>query len=105
MVNPALNPFRTAVPFWGQPVKFQVFCPQNGTAVLKGLTPASKTARYKPDRACLAAYLAEAARGADIQVCVLHSKPFFLSVDIPLSLAAEDFVFLLQMYTGWNPAV
>ena len=34
-INININPFRTAVPFWGQPVKFQVVCPQNGTAVLK----------------------------------------------------------------------
>ena len=32
-----LDPFRTAVPFWEQPPKFQVVCPQNETAVLKGL--------------------------------------------------------------------
>ena len=35
-----LNPFRTAVPYicGDKPLKFQVVCPQNGTAVLKGLT-------------------------------------------------------------------
>ena len=33
----ALNPFRTAVPFWGQTTQNQVVCPQNGTAVLNGL--------------------------------------------------------------------
>ena len=32
-----VNPFRTAVPFWGKPLNFQVACLQNGTAVLKGL--------------------------------------------------------------------
>ena len=33
-----------------------------------GLTPARKIypTRYKPDRACLAAFLAEAARGTDL---------------------------------------
>ena len=35
----AVNPFRTAVPFWDKPLKFQLVCPQNGSAVLKGLTP------------------------------------------------------------------
>ena len=33
-----INPFRTAVRFLGtEPLKFQVVCPQNGTAALKGL--------------------------------------------------------------------
>ena len=31
------NPFRTTVPFWQKPFKFQVVCPQNGAAVLKGV--------------------------------------------------------------------
>ena len=31
-----LNPFRTAVPFGGQPLNFQVVWPRNGTAVLEG---------------------------------------------------------------------
>ena len=39
-VKTKLNPFRTAVPFWGRdkPLKFQVVCPRNGTTVLKGLS-------------------------------------------------------------------
>ena len=53
-----LNPFRTAAPFWGQTtllepqsrfggiaLRLQVFCPQNGTAVLKGLTRRHETHR------------------------------------------------------------
>ena len=35
-----VNPFRTASPGFGdKPVKFQVLCPPNGTAVLKGSRP------------------------------------------------------------------
>ena len=35
----SLDPFRAAVPFWGQSTwEFEWFVPQNGTAVLKGLT-------------------------------------------------------------------
>ena len=30
---------KAAVPFWDKPLKFQLFCPQNWTAVLQGSTP------------------------------------------------------------------
>ena len=44
-----LDPLRTAVPFWEQPPKFQVVCPQNETAVLKGLkyVDVKKTPAYR----------------------------------------------------------
>ena len=32
-----VNPFRTAVPIWGQITWNLSFCPENGTAVLRGL--------------------------------------------------------------------
>ena len=37
MTLASINPFRTAVPFWGQTSLISSICPQNGTAVLKGL--------------------------------------------------------------------
>ena len=36
------NPFRAAVPFWGQTGQLHVICPQNGTAVLKGIRKGGK---------------------------------------------------------------
>ena len=41
-------PFRTAVPFWGQTTRNLAVCPENGSAVLKGLRSPGTQKRLSP---------------------------------------------------------